>query len=406
MLKVIKSDKQRTWYDVDVLTEAKKRIKHLFETNDKVVVSFSGGKDSLVCLHLVEEVKNEMGIKGPLEVLFRDEELIPDDVINFVIEYAKMTDRFNMRYIAVPQLNYYFVLGELKPYIQWDPKRKDNWVRPLPNVPNLITSLGEQYDKNPVTQHNMNTAMFAGQKGRIALVNGIRAAESLVRYRSCLAKKNENYINGCDAKNVKWCKPIFDWSEDDIFKYFYDRKIKYCSIYDMQMFAKQTFRVATPVHKNAYQELCKLREMYPIFYQQIISIWPEIDTQARYWKDVDEYYEIAQYPKTWDGIIQYANDNIDDQAMRDKAIEQILLCRDTRRRNMGRRMRESDKRIIDDRNFWGYPMLHVWKQIISGNYSRGIQAKSLDQINKADRDYEADAPEWVEYLRKKNAVTD
>lgn len=401
MSKIIKKTKQRYWIDTDVLTEAKKRIKHIFATHDKVMVSFSGGKDSLVVLHLVEKVKNELGIKGPLDVIFRDEELIPDDVINFVLDYAKQTDRFNFKYFAVPQLNYYFVMGELKKYIQWDVDRAGNWVREKPDLPGLIGSLGDHWDKNPLTQHNMNTVMLGEEKGKVALLNGIRASESLTRYRSCLAKKNENYINSCDAKNVSWCKPIYDWSEDDIFKYFYDEKITYCSIYDMQLFAKQTFRVATPVHKNAYQELKKMREMYPIFYQQIISIWPEIDTQARYWSEFDEYYAIKKYPKTWEGIIQYCEDTIDNKEMRDKAIEQIKLCRDTRRRNM-KRTHGLKGRIIDERNFWGYPMLHVWKNIISGNYARGIQAKSLDQINKADREYEEGVEEWQNYLRRKN----
>ena len=44
---------------------------------------FSGGKDSLVVLHLVHEVAKERNIKKPIDVVCRDEELIPDEVINF-----------------------------------------------------------------------------------------------------------------------------------------------------------------------------------------------------------------------------------------------------------------------------------------------------------------------------------
>jgi hypothetical protein len=37
----------RVYIDTDVLTEAKKRIHHIFDLFDTVVVMFSGGKDSL-----------------------------------------------------------------------------------------------------------------------------------------------------------------------------------------------------------------------------------------------------------------------------------------------------------------------------------------------------------------------
>lgn len=53
---------------------------------------FSGGKDSLVALHLTKEVADERNIKKPIDVVFRDEELIPDEVINFVDEYRKRLD--------------------------------------------------------------------------------------------------------------------------------------------------------------------------------------------------------------------------------------------------------------------------------------------------------------------------
>lgn len=55
----------------DVLTEAKKRIEHIIDTFDNVLVAFSGGKDSWVLLNLVEEVYRELGITEKLKVFFR-----------------------------------------------------------------------------------------------------------------------------------------------------------------------------------------------------------------------------------------------------------------------------------------------------------------------------------------------
>jgi len=49
------------YLDQDVLTAAKERIRHVLTTYDKVAVSYSGGKDSHVVLHLTRMVMDEMG---------------------------------------------------------------------------------------------------------------------------------------------------------------------------------------------------------------------------------------------------------------------------------------------------------------------------------------------------------
>ena len=65
----------------------RERFDEILERFDDQYVSFSGGKDSLACLHLFKEAWDRAQREGPIKVLFYDEELIPDAVVNFVDEY-------------------------------------------------------------------------------------------------------------------------------------------------------------------------------------------------------------------------------------------------------------------------------------------------------------------------------
>ena len=92
----------KKFIDVDVLTEAKKRLHHIYDLHDSVAVCFSGGKDSLATLHLTHEVAQErFGKDAVVDVIFRDEELIPDSVVDFVNEY-RQKPWVRLRWYAVP----------------------------------------------------------------------------------------------------------------------------------------------------------------------------------------------------------------------------------------------------------------------------------------------------------------
>ena len=112
----------------DVLTAARERIHHIADTHDTLAVCFSGGKDSLTTLHLARQVLAERGQKV-VNVIFRDEELIPSSVIDFVDSY-RVQPWVNMLYFAVPLKSTKFILGKVFDYVQWDPNRRH--IRPIP----------------------------------------------------------------------------------------------------------------------------------------------------------------------------------------------------------------------------------------------------------------------------------
>jgi predicted phosphoadenosine phosphosulfate sulfurtransferase len=359
------------YIDNDVYTEAKNRIKHVILSFDKLFVCFSGGKDSLVVLNLLEDVYKELEIKEKINVIFRDEELIPDNVVNFVQEHAKKTDKYNFYYYAVPLYSNKFILGKTIEYVQWDKNRK--WIRQKSK--NAITL--PKSDKRVFSQYQMDKFIAEGHKGKLAYLTGIRADESLIRYRACISKKNENYITATEVPNVKLVKPIYDWSEKDVFKYFYDNGIKYCEIYDIQMLNGERLRVSTPLHAESSKEFDKIKTRCPVFYQQLINLFPEMLIQEKYWNDLDRYGIIYQYEHSFDGIFKYINDNLEEN-MKDLAKKRVLLAKTIRENKL--------KKGQGLHNFGGYPILHVFKSIVNGQFKRNIQPKIA--VTKAEIEYE------------------
>lgn len=339
--------KIKKYIDQNVYQAAKERLNYVIDTFDRVFVSFSGGKDSLVVLKLMEEIYEERGITKPIDVIFRDEELIQDDVIEFVNSF-KNNPRFNLRYYAVRQQSVKYILGKIHSYIQWDNDRP--LIRPRP-ADAIIDPLDRVHNQN-----TMDEFLFEGIKGKIAYLMGIRADESLVRLRSVINKKNDNFLTKSQSNNVIICKPIYDWTEKDIFRYFYEKDIKYCVTYDIQAMAGKALRVATPLLAESAKQFDMVRKMYPTFYEQIISIFPEMIMQERYYKDLDRESIFYTYPHSFDGVRQYIDETIEDPKQRKKFKGFVQTAESIRNKKMK----------AGSTNLGGYPVLHVFKAIVSG----------------------------------------
>jgi len=343
--------KERQFIDTNVYDEAIKRINHIYDVFDTVVVMFSGGKDSLAVLHLVKEVADSRKITAPINVVFRDEELINDVVIEFVNKYRKL-DWVDMKYFAVPLYSQKYVLGKTDTYVQWDKTRKH--IRPIPE--HAIKTKDD--DPKIYSQNTMDDYTASFYTGKIAFINGIRAAESITRYGACMSKVNENYINApkSNVPNVRLCKPIFDWQENDVFKYFYDNKIKYCNIYDWQMWNEEQLRVATPIHAENAKRFHKLKTLDPMLYEQVIDIFPDMIVQERYYKDFDKQGIKKKYSKDLQSVLQYIKDFITDPKQKHEAYKMFPKVVAAHR---------------NDPN--AYPIHHLLTYFSTGIYKRNIQ---------------------------------
>jgi predicted phosphoadenosine phosphosulfate sulfurtransferase len=340
----------RRFIDTNVLDEAKARIHHVYDLFDAVVVAFSGGKDSLALLHLVREVARERGIDH-VHVVFRDEELIPDQVIDFVNEYRQLP-WVRMTWFAVPLQSTKFILGKSSRYLQWDPDREH--IRPIPPWATTLADLDMPPDTE-LSQYDMDALTARPFKGRVAITTGVRAAESLIRWQASVAKLSENYINASSTRKASLVKPLFDWHENDVFRYFYDRGIRYCPLYDAQATAGSELRVSTPLHAESAKHIGLLRATAPTFYNQLMDLFPEMLVQERYWRELDREGVKERYAASWESIEEWILGNIDDPQQQALALKRLATVRTRTETDPG-----------------AYPRIYVLRMMMSGSYKREI----------------------------------
>lgn len=225
----------KEYLDIDVLTAAKKRISKVFDDFPKVYVSFSGGKDSSVMLHLVmeEAIKRNRRV-GVLLVDLEGMYKITIDHIQHM--YDLYSDYIEPYWVCLP-IRLRNAVSVFEPrWMCWEPGKEDVWIRKPPKM--AITDEGFF----PFFQRGMEFEEFVPLFGKwygggklTACFVGIRADESLNRYRTI--KGNKSTFEGIQwttwiGDGVYNIYPIYDWKVSDIWLYNTRYNKPYNRLYD------------------------------------------------------------------------------------------------------------------------------------------------------------------------------
>jgi len=208
-----------------VLEATKERIKKVFDDFEKVYVSFSGGKDSTVMIHLVMEEAIKRGKQ--VGVLIIDLEAQYKDTIDHIERTVEMyKDHIDLHWFAEPLLLRNAVSNYAPRWICWDEEKKDIWVRPKPLKARPVTDYPFFVPKMEFEELMVLFGEWYSENGKYltGAFIGIRADESLHRYRAIASRKD-----GLLHKDYKWTTkiaknlfnlyPIYDWKTEDIWIY-------------------------------------------------------------------------------------------------------------------------------------------------------------------------------------------
>lgn len=220
---------------MDVLMAARARISKVFDDFPRIYLSFSGGKDSAVMMHLVMHEAQLRNRK--IGVLFVDLEaqykLTIDHITDMYEQYKEWIEPY---WVALP-LNLRNAVSQYEPqWMCWEPGREADWVRQPPAM--AITD--ESYF--PFFRRRMEFEEFVPAFGKwysqgklCACFIGIRSDESLNRYRTIAGKKSTFE----KLQWTTWCGdtlynayPIYDWRTEDIWIFNGKFKAPYNRLYD------------------------------------------------------------------------------------------------------------------------------------------------------------------------------
>lgn len=315
--------RMRLFLDVNVVDAARERIRHVYDAFDTVCVQVSGGKDSTAALLLAKEVHEERGL-GPVKVIFRDEEMVSPAIIRY-LEWLRELPWIDMEWYALPQGQEIWVLGRREYVLLWSRKRElaNRLVRPMPEW--AITAEHFGLTRDQAIPESIDYYTMQGKSGQVAFVTGVRAAESMIRYRSCVQKLSENYIvrpyRLSKSVPLRFAKVIYDWSIDDVFKFIDEHDFPYCDYYDLAAMTKSNTRVGIPLHSVAIRRIGDVIATEPEFYDRLVECFPQIDAQRRWWSSFDIDALIADYASDgWDGVRNCIDDNMLTPGIRRRAL--------------------------------------------------------------------------------------
>ena len=261
-----------------VFDAAVDRMVVLYEQGHRVVVSFSGGKDSTVCLEICI-VAASLTNRLPVEVIMRDEEIMLPGTFEYCERvYQRPELDFHWIHAGQPITN---IFNREQPY-WWvfdDRLQPEEWVRQPPEYAYRIE------EKNIISMTVPWRFPPAEGKSLYAVI-GLRTQESRARLMGMFS--SGSYITKPNKFGVRNVRPIYDWKDGDVWKAMQDHGWDYDSAYDVMArfgIPKNNCRIAPPtLTYHGVPLLAMASKAWPQWFDRVEQRLPGVRAAAFYGK--------------------------------------------------------------------------------------------------------------------------
>jgi len=262
----------------NVFDAALERLTALYQDGHRLVVSFSAGKDSGVCLEMALMAARATN-RLPVDVVMRDEEIM----VPGTFEYAERTAcrkevRFRWLVAHQPIVN---VFDRVSPYFwTFDPLLDpEDWVRQPPAFAETIEDLCIERMTLP--------SRFPPPEGkRLYAVLGLRTQESRNRLMGLFS--SGSHITKPNPYGVSSVRPIYDWTDGDVWKAIHDNGWDYNQAYDVLHrlgVDRNRLRIAPPTLNAAgLDTLGMAARAWPQWFERVAKRLPGVRTAALFGK--------------------------------------------------------------------------------------------------------------------------
>lgn len=270
----------REFEDRTVLEAAEDRLDRTLVGFDRLAVAFSGGKDSLTALHLVRAAQQRAGDDRPVLAFYRDVEFA-SPTVNATVQRVAGYPWVDLRWLCVRISARTVVAGVPLEVETWHPDRE--WARPVPDGATLLNDRAYSADDVDGYVHDL-------APGRVGIVTGVRAAESLIRYRSVVNKIVEPWLAASKQAGVTLVRPIYDWQEHDVLRYLHSIGERPADVYDAQAWhsRKGDLRTASLLAAEQMRDLPTLAVTDPAAYDLLERAFPQVAVARRYLHDLKD----------------------------------------------------------------------------------------------------------------------
>lgn len=318
----------KKYNDKTVYEAACERIDFIFKNFDRVYLSFSGGKDSGVMLNLAIDYIRKHNVQKKMGIMILDNEANYEYSLEFMHRIIGANlDILDVYWCCLPITLPCTVSAYATEWQCWGERDKQRWIRPMPQQPYIVNMGNHNF---PFFVEDMSYEEFwdgfgewYSQGKSCACLIGIRADESLNRYRAILNEKKQMFKGKSwtkrktdKMKRLYNCYPIYDWKTQDIWVANAKMGWDYNKLYDIFYMAGLNIaqmRVASPFMSESKSSLNLYRVIDPHVWATLCARVQGANFIATYGKQIN--YHSFKLPEghTWKSFVKFLLDTLPEE---------------------------------------------------------------------------------------------